>query len=66
MISSAWLRVHRRPTVKEGAVVSFASYADAVAATRDIAQSGLGPANCRLLDPLESCWPPAPRTAAPG
>ena len=34
--------------------MSFASYVDAVTATREIAQSGLGPANCRLLDPLES------------
>jgi alkyldihydroxyacetonephosphate synthase len=34
--------------------VSFASYADAVAATRAIAQSGLHPANCRLLDAAEA------------
>jgi alkyldihydroxyacetonephosphate synthase len=54
VITSAWLRVQRRPTDKEGAAVSFESYVDAVAATREIAQSGLGPANCRLLDPLES------------
>jgi alkyldihydroxyacetonephosphate synthase len=54
VITSAWLRVHRRPTFKEGAVVSFASHADAVLATRAVAQSGLGPANCRLLDPPES------------
>jgi alkyldihydroxyacetonephosphate synthase len=54
VITSAWLRVHRRPTFKDAAVVSYESYVDAVAATREIAQSGLGPANCRLLDPLES------------
>jgi alkyldihydroxyacetonephosphate synthase len=34
--------------------VRFDDFGDAVAATRDIAQSGLQPANCRLLDPLEA------------
>jgi alkyldihydroxyacetonephosphate synthase len=54
VITSAWLRVRRRPTFKAGAAVAFGSYSDGVAATRAIAQSGLGPANCRLLDPLEA------------
>ena len=54
VITSAWLRVRRRPAFKEGAAVSFESYADAVNATREIAQAGLDPANCRLLDQLES------------
>ena len=54
VITSAWLRVHRRPTFKAATAVVFESYVDAVAATREIAQSGLGPANCRLLDPLEA------------
>jgi alkyldihydroxyacetonephosphate synthase len=54
VIASAWLRVRRRPTFRAGAAASFAWYPDAVAATREIAQSGLQPANCRLLDPLES------------
>ena len=54
VITAAWLRVHRRPTFKEATAVTFSSYVDAVAATREVAQSGLGPANCRLLDPLEA------------
>ena len=39
VITAAWLRVHRRPTFKDGAVMAFASYADAVDATRAIASS---------------------------
>ncbi|HCT79439.1 MAG TPA: FAD-binding oxidoreductase [Micromonosporaceae bacterium] len=54
VITEAWVRVQRRPSFKESAAVSFEDYQRAVAATREIAQSGLGPANCRLLDPLES------------
>ncbi len=54
VITSAWLRVRRRPTFKLGAAASFSSYQDGVLATREIVQSGLQPANCRLLDPLES------------
>jgi alkyldihydroxyacetonephosphate synthase len=34
--------------------VAFASYSDAVAATREVAQAGLYPANCRLLDAAEA------------
>jgi alkyldihydroxyacetonephosphate synthase len=54
VITSAWLRVRRRPTFRAAAAASFPSYPDGVSATRQIAQSGLLPANCRLLDPLES------------
>lgn len=34
--------------------VDFTTFAEAVAATRAIAQSGLHPSNCRLLDPMEA------------
>jgi alkyldihydroxyacetonephosphate synthase len=54
VITSAWLRVRRRPAFRAGAAASFTSYPDGVSATREIVQSGLLPANCRLLDPLES------------
>jgi alkyldihydroxyacetonephosphate synthase len=54
IIVEAWLRVVRRPTFTASTAVSFASYTDAVDATRDVAQSGLRPSNCRLLDPLEA------------
>jgi alkyldihydroxyacetonephosphate synthase len=54
VITEAWLRVQERPKWRAQATVAFASYADAVAATRAIAQSGLHPANCRLLDAAEA------------
>jgi alkyldihydroxyacetonephosphate synthase len=54
VITSAWLRLQRRPVHRASAAVHFASVADAVQAVRAIAQSGLHPANCRLLDPTEA------------
>jgi alkyldihydroxyacetonephosphate synthase len=54
VITSAWVRVTRRPSFTSAATVAFASFDDAVAATRAVAQSGLRPANCRLLDPMEA------------
>lgn len=54
VITEAWLRVLRRPSFRSQSTVTFDSYTDGVAATRQVAQSGLLPANCRLLDPLES------------
>ncbi len=53
VITEAWMRVRPRPTFRASASVSFSEYSAAVAATRDLAQSGLEPANCRLLDPME-------------
>ncbi|MGH3215597.1 MAG: FAD-linked oxidase C-terminal domain-containing protein, partial [Trebonia sp.] len=47
--TEAWMRVQRRPRFRAGASVSFADFRDAVQAVREIAQSGLNPANCRLL-----------------
>ncbi|MBV9092848.1 MAG: FAD-binding oxidoreductase [Streptosporangiaceae bacterium] len=49
VITQAWMRVQPRPRFRAGASVSFAGLADAVAAAREVAQSGLDPANCRLL-----------------
>jgi alkyldihydroxyacetonephosphate synthase len=49
VITEAWMRVQPRPRFRAGASVLFADFADAVEATRDVAQSGLDPANCRLL-----------------
>jgi alkyldihydroxyacetonephosphate synthase len=54
VVTEAWVRVQRRPRFVRAAAVEFADYADAVAATRALAQSGLRPANCRLLDQLEA------------
>ncbi len=54
VISQAWLRIRPRPTRRATATVNFTDYADAVAAVRAISQSGLFPANCRLLDKREA------------
>ncbi|WP_225823422.1 FAD-binding oxidoreductase [Streptomyces naphthomycinicus] len=54
IITEAWMRLQERPHWRAGAAVRFGDHAAAVAATRAIAQSGLHPANCRLLDAAES------------
>ena len=43
-----------RPCWKSSAAVRFAGFAEGAAAVRELAQSGLWPANCRLLDPAEA------------
>jgi alkyldihydroxyacetonephosphate synthase len=53
VIVEAWVRVLPRPVHRARAALAFVEYDDAVAAVRAIAQSGLTPSNCRLLDPLE-------------
>jgi alkyldihydroxyacetonephosphate synthase len=50
VIAEAWVRVRPRPQFKASVSVAFDDFAAAVEAVREIAQSGLHPANCRLLD----------------
>lgn len=54
VITEAWMRVQDRPVFKASAGVHFADFTTAVDATRAVAQSGLFPTNCRLLDPTEA------------
>ncbi len=54
VITEAWMRLQDRPRFGVTASIGFDDFGAAVAATRTIAQSGLHPANCRLLDPAES------------
>lgn len=54
IITEAWMRLQSRPVFKAGTSVLFDDFAAATAATRAVAQSGLAPANCRLLDPVEA------------
>lgn len=54
VITEAWVRLQDRPRWRVGASVHFADFPAAVAATREISQSGLYLANCRLLDPVEA------------
>ena len=53
-ITEAWVRLQDTPKYKTTTTLLFKKYDDAINATRKIAQSGLFPSNCRLVDPLES------------
>jgi alkyldihydroxyacetonephosphate synthase len=53
-IAEAWVRVRPRPEFKASRGVEFADFLAAAGAVREIAQSGLYPANCRLLDASEA------------
>jgi alkyldihydroxyacetonephosphate synthase len=54
VIAEAWVRVRPRPQFKASVSVEFTDFGAAAAAVREIAQSGLYPANCRLLDADEA------------
>ncbi len=54
VIASAWMRVQPTPRYRASASVHFLEHRAAVDATRAIAQSGLFPSNCRLLDAREA------------
>lgn len=54
VITQAWVRLQDRPRWRAGASVGFADYDAGVQAVRALSQSGLHPANCRLLDPMEA------------
>jgi alkyldihydroxyacetonephosphate synthase len=54
VITEAWVRVQERPRFKTSAGVRFGSFAAGAQAVRALAQSGLYPSNCRLLDPDEA------------
>jgi len=51
IITESWVRLLDRPRFRASATIEFDSFARAADAVREIAQSGLYPANCRLLDP---------------
>jgi alkyldihydroxyacetonephosphate synthase len=54
VITEAWVRVQPRPQHRRSAAVRFASLAVGAECVREIAQSGLHPSNCRLLDEGEA------------
>ncbi|SEH02809.1 alkyldihydroxyacetonephosphate synthase [Nonomuraea solani] len=54
VITRAWIRVHRRPVHKVSVPVRFTEWVAGVSAVHDLAQSGLHPSNCRLLDAREA------------
>jgi alkyldihydroxyacetonephosphate synthase len=54
VITEAWVRLQARPTFRTSASVRFATFEIGAAAVRELSQSGLEPANCRLLDGREA------------
>jgi alkyldihydroxyacetonephosphate synthase len=54
VITEAWVRVQARPEHRGSAGVRFASFAAGAECVRAIAQSGLHPSNCRLIDAREA------------
>ncbi|AJE86291.1 alkyldihydroxyacetonephosphate synthase AgpS [Streptomyces albus] len=56
VITEAWMRLQDRPVHKASAAVLFDSFEAAAEAVRVLAQSGLHPANCRLLDRGEAAF----------
>ena len=54
LITEAWVRVRPKPTQRSSAGVRFGEFAAGAAAVRELVQSGLTPANCRLIDAEEA------------
>ncbi len=54
VITEAWMRLQDRPRFRAGGAVEFADFFAAARAVRAIAQAGLYPSNCRILDPQEA------------
>ena len=54
VVTEAWMRLQDRPRFRAGGAIRFADFFSAARAVRAIAQTGLYPANCRILDPHEA------------
>jgi len=54
VITEAWVRVQAKPVHRAAVTVRFPSFQQGADAVRAIAQSGLYPANCRLIDRREA------------
>jgi alkyldihydroxyacetonephosphate synthase len=54
VITEAWVRVQPRPLFRASRGVAFDSFIEGVEAVRALAQSGLHPSNCRLIDENEA------------
>src|SRR5207302_335452 len=54
VITEAWVRVQPPPSHRRSHGVRFASFAEGAECVRAISQSGLDPANCRLIDAREA------------
>jgi alkyldihydroxyacetonephosphate synthase len=56
VLTEAWVRLQQPPRFRASASIRFTDYCAAARCVRALAQSGLNPANCRLLDPLETVF----------
>jgi alkyldihydroxyacetonephosphate synthase len=54
VVTEAWMRLQAVPRFRASAAVQFGDYASAAQCVRVLAQSGLNPHNCRLLDAAEA------------
>src|SRR5438874_3757641 len=54
VISRAWMRLQPRPRFRASATARFPGFEQGVQAPRAVAQAGLYPSNCRILDPQEA------------
>jgi alkyldihydroxyacetonephosphate synthase len=54
VITEAWVRVQPKPAFRASRAVRFKDFMIAGEAVRELAQSGLNPASCRLIDALEA------------
>lgn len=54
IITSAWMRLQTIPKYKKTVTVSFPTFEAGAAGAKAIAQSGLNPANARLIDAMEA------------
>ena len=54
IITEAWMRLQDAPVHRGRRSVRFPDFASGLAAARSLAQSGLEPANARLIDPFEA------------
>jgi alkyldihydroxyacetonephosphate synthase len=54
VITEAWMRVQPRPQHRRSAGVPFERFLDGAECVRALSQSGLYPANCRLIDAREA------------
>ncbi len=54
VITEAWMKLQAKPQFRAGTSVRFADWYRAAEAVRALAQSGLHPSNCRLIDAEEA------------
>src|SRR5262249_12592129 len=54
IITEAWMRLQLRPIYRASVTATFPDYLTGARGVRMVSQSGLYPANCRLLDPREA------------